>query len=495
MPVVTVAAERALEVLCSDPLAPAVEMVLRSPAPDHYQALTVDGRVAFTRHRRDGGPEFSVTSTEGSDPLGAQGVDHLAPLSDELGAPQPDRTANSYPLAFERIAQLFDHDGAPDLFVLHTAAHRWEGHLGEHGSLSVVQSRAPFIASGCGIRRQGLVARHCRLVDIAPTTLALLGLDADDDGRHLSCQDGSVIDDLTEPGGPVPEHVLTVLFDGANANVLYDAAASGEVPTLASLIAAGTAFAHGALASLPTVTLPNHTTLMTGAHPGHHGVLHNAWFDRALGRTIVTESAATWHEAMNYLRPGVETVHEAIHRRRPGAVTVAINEPADRGADYSTMDVLRSGDVAPLQQAVPRPVPHADQAWYRASDAYRWGSLVDASAVVQASDLWGGELFGRRYELPTFCWVSFSLTDSAFHEGGPHSEIARSALRDADARLTEVLDAVDRAGALDRTAVLIVADHGMEQVGTETTAGWGPALDAAGIDYRDEASGFLYFNA
>ena len=144
------------------------------------------------------------------------------------------------------------------------------------------------------------------------------------------------------------------------------------------LIESGTAFAHGALASLPTVTLANHTTLKTGAHPGHHGVLHNAWYDREAGCQVVTESPTTWHEAMRWLFPGVETVHEAIHRRRPDWVTVAVNEPADRGADYSTMDVLRSGDVAPRQQAVPRPVPHADQAWYRASDAYRWGSLVDS---------------------------------------------------------------------------------------------------------------------
>jgi predicted AlkP superfamily pyrophosphatase or phosphodiesterase len=333
------------------------------------------------------------------------------------------------------------------------------------------------------------------MVDIAPTTLALLGLGAGADGQHLACQDGAVIEGLTVPGGPVPAHVLTVLLDGANANVLYDAVAAGEMPHLASLVENGTAFAHGALASLPTVTLPNHTTLMTGAHPGHHGVLHNAWYDRTLGRTIVTESPATWHEAMNWLRPGVETVHEAVHRSRPGAVTAAINEPADRGADYSTMDVLRTGDVGPLQEGVARPVPHAEQSWYRASDAYRWGSLVDASAVVQASALWGGELFGRRYGLPTFCWVSFSLTDSAFHEGGPHSEIARAALRDTDARLGAVLAAVDAAGALDESAVLIVADHGMEQVGEEVTAGWGPALDAAGITYRDEASGFLYLTS
>jgi predicted AlkP superfamily pyrophosphatase or phosphodiesterase len=248
------------------------------------------------------------------------------------------------------------------------------------------------------------------------------------------------------------------------------------------------------VASLPTVTLPNHTTLMTGAHPGHHGVLHNAWWDRSLGRQVVTESPATWQESMQWLFPGVETVHEAIHRRRPDAVTFSVNEPADRGADYATMALLRAGRVAELADGVPRPLPHADPAWVAASEAYRWGSLVDASAVHQARQLWAGEHLGRSFGVPTFCWVSFSLTDSAFHEGGPHSEIARAALRDTDARLGEVLDAVERRGVLDRTAVLLVADHGMEQVGSEPTEGWAPALAAAGIAHRDEASGFVYLD-
>ena len=35
------------------------------------------------------------------------------------------------------------------------------------------------------------------------------------------------------------------------------------------------------MAGLPTVTLANHTSILTGRLPGHHGILHNAWFDRA----------------------------------------------------------------------------------------------------------------------------------------------------------------------------------------------------------------------
>jgi len=65
--------------------------------------------------------------------------------------------------------------------VVHSAAHNYEtrgGHRGEHGSLDVVQARAPFVLAGRGVRADGLVDRSCRLVDVAPTLAELLGLPA-----------------------------------------------------------------------------------------------------------------------------------------------------------------------------------------------------------------------------------------------------------------------------------------------------------------------------
>ena len=75
-----------------------VEMVLLSPEPNVYEARAVDGSVRFTRHRRDGGPEFSVTSMVGRDPLADQDPAHLAPPG-RAGGPQPDRrpTATRWP--------------------------------------------------------------------------------------------------------------------------------------------------------------------------------------------------------------------------------------------------------------------------------------------------------------------------------------------------------------------------------------------------------------
>ena len=66
--------------------------------------------------------------------------------ADERANPFPKRAHNAYPHAFDQIAQLFDAPAAPDLCVLHSAAHNWEdqgGHLGEHGSLPRAPRASP----------------------------------------------------------------------------------------------------------------------------------------------------------------------------------------------------------------------------------------------------------------------------------------------------------------------------------------------------------------
>jgi predicted AlkP superfamily pyrophosphatase or phosphodiesterase len=117
---------------------------------------------------------------------------------------------------------------------------------------------------------------------------------------------------------------------------------------------------------------------------------------------------------------------------------------------------------------------------------------VDHTSVDQAVGILRGEWNDRTWPRPEFLWVNFTLTDSAFHAGGPHSDIAYSSIHDSDARLGRILEAVDDAGLTDRTAVLLVADHGMEENDPKVRGDWGVELRKAGIEFRDEAYGFLY---
>ena len=208
----------ALEVLLDSALEPIVELVLVRDG-DAVEAHAVDGHVRFDAAGK-------VLESSGRNPLGDQSTDRFAGLPNELDALQPHRATNSYPFAYEQAVQLFDHPAAPDLCVIHTAAHNWAdqgGHLGEHGSIDVVQARAPFIIAGAGVRSSGVLDQACKLVDVAPTVLSLLG-------GSLERTDGDVLEEVIDRSAPPPERVIGFLWDGCNPNVLYDAAANGEAP-------------------------------------------------------------------------------------------------------------------------------------------------------------------------------------------------------------------------------------------------------------------------
>ena len=489
----TTSLDAALTVLLDPALEPIVELVVSRESAGRFAARAVDGTVTFERSD-DGG--HRVVEVSGRNPLGDQATDRFADAADELAHLFPHRTENAYPFAYEQVSQIWDHPHAPDLVVLHTAAHHWAdqgGHIGEHGSIGAVQARAPFVLSGRGVRHGGMLERAAQLVDVAPTVCALAGVaPLDDTGRFLSRQDGTAMLDLLDPTER-PDHVIGFLLDGCNPNVLYAMAASGEAPNIARLMAEGTTFAHGVVSSLPTITLANHTTAMTGAHPGHHGILHNAWWDREQGRQIVTNDATAWANAMTFLAPGTESIHDAMRRTWPEAFTASVNEPADAGAVYSTFDLMRRRVRSGFPKT-PEGLPHSSERFVRPFKDYAWYTQVDHHGLLQTLGLLAGRFLDTDYPLPRYLWVNFALTDTAFHEGGPHSDIARASVRDTDGRIGEILDALDRRGVLDRCAFYVVADHGMETSNPAVTGDWDAALRHAGLDFRDEAYGFVYLN-
>ncbi|MGH9001481.1 MAG: alkaline phosphatase family protein [Acidimicrobiia bacterium] len=499
-------ADGALAVLCDEALEPVVEMVL-TVRGGAYEAHSADGNVRFRRYRHGTGWHFEVESSAGRNPLGDQSVDRFAGAHSEAAGRFPSRAANAYPHGYEQVAQFFDAPMAPDLCVVHTAAHNYEdrgGHRGEHGSLDVVQARAPFVLAGPGVRSLGMVDRSCRLIDVAPTLAALLGLPREPGvglngtvrgDAALSRQDGDIIAGLlqSELDSPRPHHLVVFLLDGTNPNTLYRLAAEGGAPNVARLMEMGTTFRHGAMAGMPTVTLANHTSLLTGTYPGHHRILHNAWWDRVSGAQVTTNSPATWPGAMRHLAPGVETLFGAIGRAEPGAFTAAVNEPVDVGATYSSLDFFRRGEVPPFPDD-PADCPHVTMAFAAELGDYRFNTLIDHMALAQARGIWDGHYLGVDYPLPRFMWVSFQVTDAAFHAGGPRSDIAEAAVADTDGRLGAVMAAVDRAGVFEQTAFAVVADHGMEETDPAVRGDWDEALTRVGVAFRDEGHGFIYLD-
>src|SRR5436189_46928 len=82
----------------------------------------------------------------------------------------------------------------------------------------------------------------------------------------------------------VPGRIVAMIsVDGLAGYYLDDPKA--DMPNIRALAAEG-ARATSMKASTPTVTWPNHATLVTGCYPAKHGVIGNNYFDRAARKNV-----------------------------------------------------------------------------------------------------------------------------------------------------------------------------------------------------------------
>jgi predicted AlkP superfamily pyrophosphatase or phosphodiesterase len=72
-------------------------------------------------------------------------------------------------------------------------------------------------------------------------------------------------------------YVILVSLDGFR----YSYATQYGAPTLARLAAEGASAPEGMIPSFPSVTFPNHFSIITGLYPEHHGIVENSFFDPA----------------------------------------------------------------------------------------------------------------------------------------------------------------------------------------------------------------------
>jgi phosphonoacetate hydrolase len=450
-----------------------VDGVAERSGPNHFRFTSALGTVAWHRRRAEHGWETVIDETTGMNLLGLDETNRFVSLADEHDA-VARRPLHPWehgrPYAYDSLSQLFDDEKVPDRLLVPAAGFPLHGNLGNHGALTSVQSRGLFLGAGPGFRRQGWISDHGRLVDVAPTLLALLGAPRTAGNtssgavRHdarLRAQDGSELASVLDHGTGSAAHVVAVIFDGCNTNLVADAIDAGDVPTLASLIDRGTGLRHGIVSSFPTVTLPNHLTAFTGVHPGRHGVVNNEFEDQR-GTAVNLLDFAQMLTISDHLSPAVETVHEAVHRwLGPDAFTSATYEYADRGASWSTFTEFREQRRPPRATAEQAAASSTEWVYTESSD-YRFQSRIDESSLVSAIGQWAGPSI-TGHPLPTLQLVNLSLTDSSGHSYGPHGDETRAALVDSDRRLARLLDAISAAGALDETAIVVLSDHGMEQ--------------------------------
>ena len=225
------------------------------------------------------------------------------------------------------------------------------------------------------------------------------------------------------PAPPPPPHaVLLVSVDGLRGDVI----GTGAMPTLDALAARGVR-ARWMTPSYPSLTFPNHYTLVTGLRPDHHGIVNNTmrdpvlgWF--SLGKREAVEDPRWW---------GGE----------PAWVTVQ-----KHGGHAATM--FWPGSEAPIAGQYPEhwlPFDGAMSADARVDQVLAWLDLPPASR-------------------PRFVTLYFDKVDHAGHDSGPASDDVRAAHRTVDAALARLLAGLQARGLRDIVDLLVVSDHGMAEV-------------------------------
>lgn len=217
----------------------------------------------------------------------------------------------------------------------------------------------------------------------------------------------------TRPTGAVPGdptrggRVLLISVDGLRT----DLALLGDMPNLRGLLKAGT-YTFWAKTTDVGITLPSHTSMVTGVTPARHGI--------------------TWNDD----GPDGETVH---YPNYPTLFELA------KKAGYTTALVGAKSKFAPLTK--PGTLDFPDVPGLGKSQRR------NDEVATRAADL-------IAKQKPQVMMVHLGDVDRAGHSTGWSGPAQMEAIASADVAIGKVLAALKAAGVYDQTLILVTADHG-----------------------------------
>ena len=216
---------------------------------------------------------------------------------------------------------------------------------------------------------------------------------------------------------PVP--VILISLDGFRADYLN----RGVSPTLSALAANGVR-AERMLPSFPSVTFPNHTTLVTGLYPDHNGIVNNNFVDAAMpgAFSMASKDERWWGESTPIW----------VTAERAGVHTGVMFWPG--------VAVAHDGVKPGLFHDFDRKITPAE----RVDTVLGWLDLPAA-------------------QRPALALLYFEGVDSAGHSFGPDSPQVNDAIATVDTAIAR-LEAGLKARGITAN-LIVVADHGMAPVG------------------------------
>jgi predicted AlkP superfamily pyrophosphatase or phosphodiesterase len=246
---------------------------------------------------------------------------------------------------------------------------------------------------------------------------------------------------------------LLISLDGFRADFLH----RDLTPTLAAFIRAGVSPKY-MLPSFPSVTFPNHFTLVTGLYPESHGVVGNTFWDpESKQEFYYTDPARSmkpewWRAEPIWELAEKEGVRSAIHMWPGSEVHIGDNEPTFVDKFNAKEDL---------------------------------GKKVDR--ILSWLDLPGPEDDGADQSSPRPQLIAAYVpnVDSDGHKFGPNSTEIRKTISEVDAMLGDLFAGIEARNLTDIVNIVIVSDHGMATTDTSRLLQVEDLIDTSLIEHTD----------
>jgi predicted AlkP superfamily pyrophosphatase or phosphodiesterase len=241
-------------------------------------------------------------------------------------------------------------------------------------------------------------------------------------------------------------HVVLISLDGFPSWALDDPYLA--VPTLRRLAARG-AVAKGMRPVNPTVTWPNHTTLISGVTPAKHGVFYNGLLVRNPG---VPPRVEPWLPRDQMVH--APTLYDVAHAR--GMTTAQVDWVAIQAAPTITWEFPErpAADGKIAQELVKAGVLTQSELETFSTRNIVWRDRIWTEAAAHII----------RTHRPNLMMFHLLGLDSVQHRYGPRTLAATATMALLDAQVAQIVAAVDRAGLTARTTFFVVSDHGFRLV-------------------------------
>lgn len=244
-------------------------------------------------------------------------------------------------------------------------------------------------------------------------------------------------------------HVILISVDGMPPDYYTAPEKLGlRAPTL-TMMKQGGAHAEGMEGVYPTVTYPQHTTMVTGARPAEHGIVQNRIFEAP-----TEPQTRFWYWYANALK--TETLWTVA--KKAGLTTAAAGWPVtvDAEIDYNVPEIYEPGESPATWKWTARHSTPGLLEKALGPDLKKDSSVDERLTSVSE--------FIIKNHRPNLLLVHLIELDGAHHRHGPHTKPGIETAEREDGYIRRIVEATRQAGIYEQTTFFIVSDHGFANI-------------------------------